>query len=62
MICASEQAVVIDKEIKEEFEKLMKESNCYFLSEEEKAKAIKQYVYRRKGCALNANIVGKKSI
>lgn len=35
MICASEQSVIIDKEIKEEFEKLMKEAGCYFLSDEE---------------------------
>ena len=38
MICASEQAVIVDKEISEEFEKLMKEFGCYFLSQEEKQK------------------------
>lgn len=35
MICASEQAVIVDKEISKEFEKLMKENDCYFLSKDE---------------------------
>ncbi len=35
MICASEQSVIVDEEILEEFEKLMKEAGCYFLSQEE---------------------------
>ena len=38
MICASEQAVLVDKDIYQEFEKLMKESECYFVSPEEKQK------------------------
>ena len=59
MICASEQAVVIDKEIKDEFEHLMRESNCYFLNEEEKHKLLSSMFIEEKGCALNSNIVGK---
>ena len=35
MICASEQAVIVDKEISKEFEKLMKEADCYFLNKTE---------------------------
>ena len=35
MICASEQSVIVDREIHEEFENLMKEVGCYFLSDEE---------------------------
>ena len=35
MICASEQSVIVDEEIHEEFEKLMKEAGCYFLSQKE---------------------------
>ena len=35
MICASEQSVIVNEEIKEEFENLMKKAGCYFLSEEE---------------------------
>jgi acetaldehyde dehydrogenase/alcohol dehydrogenase len=35
MICASEQAVIVDEEIAEEFERTMKKYGCYFLKEEE---------------------------
>ena len=38
MICASEQAVLVDKEIYQEFEKLMRKAGCYFVSPEEKQK------------------------
>lgn len=44
MICASEQAVLVDREIHEEFENLMKEANCYFTNEEEKEK-LKQSMF-----------------
>ncbi len=38
MICASEQAVLVDKEIYKEFENLMREAGCYFVNPEEKKK------------------------
>ncbi len=38
MICASEQAVLVDKEIHKEFEQLMKEAGCYFVKKQEKEK------------------------
>ena len=38
MICASEQAVLVDQDIYQEFENLMKEAGCYFVSPEEKEK------------------------
>ena len=38
MICASEQAVIVDKDIYQEFEKLMREAGCYFVNPEEKEK------------------------
>ena len=41
MICASEQAVIVDKEIAKEFEKLMKEADCYFLNKAETEKLEK---------------------
>lgn len=41
MICASEQAVIVDKEIAKEFEKLMKENDCYFLTKQETEKLEK---------------------
>ena len=62
MICASEQAVIVDREISEEFERLMKESNCYFLNEEEKQKLLESMFNKEKGCALNADIVGKSPV
>lgn len=59
MICASEQAVIVDKEIKDEFEKLMKEAGCYFLNEEEIEKLLKSMFIEENGCALNSDIVGQ---
>ena len=59
MICASEQSVIIDKEIQKDFEKLMKESGCYFLNEEETKKLRNSMFIQEKGCALNSDIVGK---
>ena len=38
MICASEQAVLVEKEIYLEFERLMREAGCYFVNPEEKEK------------------------
>lgn len=38
MICASEQAVLVDKEIYKEFEELMRQAGCYFVNPEEKQK------------------------
>ena len=59
MICASEQAVIVDREIQEEFEKLMKEAGCYFLSEEEMRKIKENMFIAEKEEALNADIVGQ---
>lgn len=35
MICASEQAVIVDECLADDFERIMKENNCYFLNKEE---------------------------
>ena len=59
MICASEQAVIVDKEITEEFEKLMKEFGCYFLSEEEKQKLQTAMFNKEKGNTLIGAIAGQ---
>ncbi len=59
MICASEQSVIVDKEISKEFEKLMKEAGCYFLNAEETKRLRDSMFIQEKGCALNADIVGK---
>ena len=59
MICASEQSVIIDREIKDEFEKLMEEAGCYFMTPEQTEKLKCSMFIEEKGCALNADIVGK---
>lgn len=59
MICASEQSVIVDREIKDEFERLMKEAGCYFLTAEQTEKLKCSMFIEEKGCALNADIVGK---
>ena len=35
MICASEQAVIVDRDIAQEFERIMQENGCRFLNQEE---------------------------
>lgn len=57
MICASEQAAIVDKEISAEFEVLMKQAGCYLTNEEETAK-ISGFCFDAEG-KLNASIVGK---
>ena len=59
MICASEQSVIIEKDIKDEFEKLMKEAGCYFASDSEIKKLRKVMFPEEKGGALNSAIVGQ---
>ncbi len=59
MICASEQSVIVEREIHEEFEKLMKEAGCYFLSQEETDRLRETMFNAEKGGTLNSAIVGK---
>ncbi len=56
MICASEQSVIVDKEIHEEFEKLMKEAGCYFLNADE-TKRLREKMFDED--KLNSFVVGK---
>ncbi|MCZ0754723.1 bifunctional acetaldehyde-CoA/alcohol dehydrogenase [Anoxybacillus sp. J5B_2022] len=58
MICASEQAVIIDKEIYDQVKKEMIDNRCYFLNEEEKKK-VEKLVINENTCAVNPDIVGK---
>ena len=60
MICASEQAVIVDREISSEFEELMKNAECYFVTEEEK-KLLENYMFTKEenGYDLNSEVVGK---
>ena len=64
MICASEQAVIVDKEIYEEVEKEFKKFHCYFVNKKEK-ELLENYMFGGNGnpkdvnAALNAAVVGK---
>ncbi|MFQ9872634.1 MAG: bifunctional acetaldehyde-CoA/alcohol dehydrogenase [Oscillospiraceae bacterium] len=58
MICASEQAAIVDEAISAQFESFMKANNCYFLNEEE-IKKVSDYVVNPTTHALNSAIVGK---
>ncbi len=58
VICASEQAVVVAKEIYEQVKKEFLAQNCYFLSEEEKDK-VREVMFA--GGKLNAKIVGQSA-
>lgn len=60
MICASEQAVIIDKEIYDQVTSYMKNNNCYFLNENEKEKLEKVVVNEEK-TGMNPEIVGQSA-
>jgi len=61
MICASEQAVIIDQEIQTAFETFMKENRCYFLNEEE-TKKVSDFIFPPEKNSLNAKIVGHPAV
>lgn len=58
MICASEQAVIVDRDISKEFEQYMKEYKCYFLNKEEISKLEKTAIDEVK-CAMSPAVVGQ---
>ena len=58
MICASEQAVIVDECLADDFERIMKENNCYFLNKEE-TKKVSDYVINPQKQAVNSAVVGK---
>lgn len=60
-ICASEQAVIIDREIADDVTGLMKEYGCYFLNAEEIAKLEKTVVNESKA-SINPDIVGQSAL
>ncbi len=60
MICASEQAVIVDKDISKEFEDFMKDNKCYFLNEEEIKKLEKNAIDEAK-CAMSPAVVGQSA-
>lgn len=60
MICASEQAVIIDKEIFEPVVEYMKKLGCYFVNEEERIKLEKIAIDEKKQ-SMNPKIVGQSA-
>ena len=65
MVCASEQAVIIDKEVYDEFVAEFKSYHTYFVNKKEKA-LLEEFCFGAKanskncaGAKLNADIVGK---
>ena len=65
MICASEQAVIIDKEIYDDAKEIFKEYNVYFANDKEK-KLLEKYMFNVDGtnydkAVLNTDIVGKSA-
>jgi acetaldehyde dehydrogenase (acetylating) len=56
VICSSEQAIIVNKEIKDSFDNALKESGGYFLSREETEKVGKVLV---KSNAMDPEMVGK---
>ncbi|KAA6209086.1 bifunctional acetaldehyde-CoA/alcohol dehydrogenase [Avibacterium paragallinarum] len=65
MICASEQAAIVDEEIYDDFVKEMKSYGAYLVNKKEKA-LLEEFMFGAKansancgGAKLNANVVGK---
>ncbi|MTV50205.1 bifunctional acetaldehyde-CoA/alcohol dehydrogenase [Heliobacillus mobilis] len=58
MICASEQAVIVERTIAQDFEAYMRENRCHFLSEDEVAR-LESIAINPEKCAVNADIVGQ---
>lgn len=57
MICASEQAIIVDKEIYDQVKQEMIDNSVYFLKPEEKAK-VEKLIINENNCAVNPAIVG----
>lgn len=58
MICASEQAVLVDKDIYEQFEDLMRKAGCYFVNPVEKEQ-LQNYMFdKEKNNKLQSHIPG----
>lgn len=61
MICASEQAMIVDKEIYDEVKQEMIANKVHFLTPAEKAK-VEKLVINEATCAVNPAIVGMKPV
>lgn len=59
-VCASEQALILHKDIASEVIELLKSNGCYFLNEEEK-KIIESFAINKESCSMNPQIVGQSA-
>lgn len=60
MICASEQGVIVDREVAAEVEGLLVENGCYFVSPEE-VKSLESLATCGETCSMSPEVVGKKA-
>jgi acetaldehyde dehydrogenase/alcohol dehydrogenase len=60
MICASEQAVIVDKEISANFEKIMTANGCRFLNKDEITR-LSKYAINNDTMMVNPKIVGQSA-
>lgn len=60
MICASEQAVIVDQEISAPFEAFMKKHGCHFLTEKEIEK-VTDFVMPAERPGVNPDVVGQSA-
>lgn len=61
MICASEQAAIVDKEISKDFEEFTKANGCYYVNAEE-TKKLEAVMYDPEKVAIRPNIVGQSAV
>lgn len=60
LICASEQSVIIDREVADQVMDLMKENGCYFLNDEE-TRLLEELAVERGSCTLNPRVAGQSA-
>ena len=60
MICASEQAVIVDREISGQFEKIMSDNGCCFLDDKE-IRLVSDYVIKKDSLSVNPAVVGQSA-
>ncbi|MFS8650378.1 MAG: bifunctional acetaldehyde-CoA/alcohol dehydrogenase [Caldibacillus sp.] len=61
MICASEQAIIVDEEIYDEVKKELIRNDCYFLTKEEKEKVANVVINEKTG-SVNPAVVGQSAV
>ncbi|MHB8158432.1 MAG: bifunctional acetaldehyde-CoA/alcohol dehydrogenase [Desulfocucumaceae bacterium] len=60
LICASEQSLIVDREISDQVFQIMRDYGCYFVGREEKEK-LEGIVVKDGGCSLNPAVAGQSA-